>query len=93
MGYYLNNGKASGKVEWLVKEHDGKIVDKVEASTAFNDPSLAVVVVMDNGLFDAAGFAYDIDEFESFTSPDDIRPKIFLVMNRELCEKLSGFNS
>ena len=93
MGYYLNNGETFGKAEWLVKEHGGRIFSKIEANTAFNDPLLAVVVVLDNGLFDAAGFAYSVDEFEAFTTPEDTRPKAFLVMDRKLCEELSGFNS
>lgn len=91
MGYYLNSGNASHKTEWLAREHGGKIVDKNKASIAMNDPSLAVVVVVNNGLFEAAGFAYDIKEFEVFTMSDDIRPKHFVVMDRELCKQLSGF--
>lgn len=73
MGYYLNSGEAHGKAEWLVKEHGGKIVNKTEAQLAVSNPSLAAVIVINNGPFEAAGFAYDMDEFEAFTEPQDIR--------------------
>lgn len=91
MGYYLNSGQVLHKAEWLIREHRAKSVSQHEARNLLNNPSLAVVVVVNNGLFDAVAFLYGANEFAAFTMPDDMRLKRFLIMNRELCKQLSGF--
>ena len=91
MGYYIETSGYRNKAEDIVARHSGKIVSREEARQAMDDPALGVVVVVDNGAFEAAGFAYDLREFEAFTSPDDDRPKKFVVIDRKLAEKLSDY--
>jgi hypothetical protein len=78
MGKYLNvdsNGKSIGtsyhnKLSNLIE--DGAII---VSPKEFQDN---LVCVVNNGIFAAAGYAYDEREFEVFNRPD-VRPKTWLV--------------
>jgi hypothetical protein len=78
MGKYLNvnsKGRSLG-ASYMAKV--GNLMDDgaVEVSDAeFQDN---MVCVVDNGMFAAAGYAYDEREFEVFRRPDG-RPKTWLV--------------
>ena len=91
MGYYIQTKDNHGKAEEIAREHNGKIVDELAAGMAMMDKNKGVIVVCDNGPFEAAGFAYDDDEFKAFTSLTDPRPKKFVVMDRKLAKELSGY--
>lgn len=91
MGYYLQTPETHGKAEYIIKVHGAKRVSQEEAAAAMTDPDVAVVAVKDNGMFEAAGFAYDQREWEAFTLPDDPRPTIFLTMGRALAERETNF--
>lgn len=78
MGYYIETTVAKGKAAWLVKNANGTIVP---APTPTKD-SIPVVVI-NNGIFDAAGIAYSPDELSAFTRPGDKRPKTIVMVPRE----------
>ena len=80
MGYYLEGDVSLGKAEFLVKNHNARIVTRQEAS----QPAVAVVVCH-NPMFDAAGICFDRKEFEAFTEPIDMRRKTFLLMKKTDC--------
>lgn len=97
MGFYINdlpNGEplpALGKAQALL---DAGIAEETEFVSRFADipEDKAMIAVVDNGIFDAAGFVdttlYQQIEYErrhEFT-----RPMTFLLMDRELAMKLSG---
>ena len=42
------------------------------------------VVVMSNGMFEAAGIAFDVEELKAFSLSRDPRPKVFLLVPREM---------
>ena len=50
-----------------------------------------LIVVVDNGMFEAAGFCYNEEEFKVFTDPRDYRHKQYVLINREDAEILSGY--
>jgi len=83
MGYYINeNSKGEslpsiGKVQALIE--DGAEVVKAEYQ-----PNL--ICVVDNIMFEAAGYCYSEEEFEEFKHPDG-RKKTWLV--HPLAEKLA----
>lgn len=90
MGWYIETGdKDKGKAKIIAREHDGVIVTQEEAVKLVT--SKGVVVVVDNGLFEVAAFAYRMREFWALTLPGDIRPKQFVVLDREVAERLSGW--
>jgi hypothetical protein len=72
MGYYINEttkGKtldSQGKIKDLLE--DGAKIVKAEFQ-----PNL--ICVVDNGMFQAAGYCYSKEEFEEFNNPRDNRSK------------------
>lgn len=82
MGFYIKTDRNTNKAAYIVEHHDAAIITQEEAFQAIHEPDLAVIVVGHNGPFEAAGFAYCLEELEAFTRPDDPRPRIFLVMDR-----------
>jgi hypothetical protein len=90
MGFYIQ-GPATSKAPFIVSEYDGKIIPQPER---FEDvpADKALICVVDNVLFDAAGYCFSAREFEAFTRSDDVRPKKWLIMDKAKAEKLSGYS-
>lgn len=91
MGYYIQTTSNHDKAAAIALAHGGTIVSKYGAEQAMNDPTKGVICVVDNGMFEAAAFAYDHDEFAAFTRPTDRRPIMFVVLDRKVAEKLSDY--
>ena len=82
MGKYINqiNGNRvpdKGKVEFILKHVPTAV--KVDPPTQWQE---GLVCVVDNGVFEAAGYAYDEQEMELFLRPDmrAQRPRQWLVV-------------
>ena len=91
MGYYIETNERFNNAAFLKAHHDAKEVTQQQFLTL--DPSThGLVVVIDNGFFEAVAFCYNANERAAFTSFGDYRPKQFLVMDRKLAERLSNFN-
>lgn len=94
MGYYVEVPGNKGKAEILVKDHGAVVISRPEAFQLATSPKYpqprVVVVVMDNGMFEAAGIAYDVEELKAFTDLVDSRPKVILSMNQDEAWKLAG---
>ena len=86
MGRYINrpDGAPRGKVEYLL-ELGAKEVDPLLAEESVE--GAGVIVLVDNGLFEAAGYAYSPAEFAAFIRPDDPRPKRFFILPRDVAER------
>jgi len=90
MGFYLQG--PDPKADYLLDTYpDFREVTPSEAGLNVMDENYATVVVVENGMFDAAAFAFSADEYVEFTSLDDPRPKRFLIGPRVLVEELSGY--
>ena len=91
MGYYIQAVSPLGKAKYLV-EHEG--AELVLSPESFNfDGSHALICVVENGLFDAAGIAYNARERDAFNAPSDKRAKTWLKLPKlrviELCPQVS----
>lgn len=88
MGYYIQ-GPASGKAQYLVEQFAGKIVEQPHF---FSDVPKGeeLVVVVDNGPFEAAAWAFSKREFEEFTDQSDARPKLFVLVPEEKLQSYFG---
>ena len=89
MGFYID-GPAKGKAPFLRSEYDAEFINE---PVSFKDipKDKALICVVDNGPFEAAGFAFDNREFEVFSAPGDPRPKRWMIMDREKAVELTGF--
>ena len=90
MGFYIQ-GPARGKVDYLVKNENAAIIEAHVARELVDDTESAVVVVVDNGPFEAAGFAFNVGELNRFLDSRDYRPKTILSMDRARVLELTGY--
>ena len=93
MGYYINQSSkrilpVKGKADILIQDGDATEMKK---PTEFPKHNVSIVCVVDNGVFEAAGLAYDENELRVMSSSTDPRPKRWLLMNKQLAEKLAGY--
>ena len=95
MGFYIETGTNTQKANILRQKHGATLTTVADARKTFTEsPEMGVVVVVDNGFFEAAGFAYDENEFSMFVDdPHDHRNKTILLMDRKLAEELSGYKA
>lgn len=92
MGYYIETGDVRDKASAIIRDHGAVEISREEAEALIDDDSVAVVCVMVNPRFEAAGFVYDRNELAAFTEPDDARPRTWLRMDRQKAKELSGYN-
>ena len=78
MGYYINPKDCTKEV---FLELRGQHLPEPPTEWDFSSDSLPVCLA-DNGLFTAAGIAYDARELEDWARPDG-RPKSWYVVSRE----------
>lgn len=90
MGYYIETGSINGKAQWLVDNHNAKLVSRQEFLAADVNAN-GLIVVVNNSYFEAAAFCYDDGERQAFTDPADHRYKTYVIMDRILAEKLTGY--
>lgn len=94
MGYYINppDGRTRQKGEWLVDTYGAK---EVSVDHAYDIVTIGgdkgIVCVVDNGMFEAAAYCYDRNEYMVFADWRDMRPKRWYCMDREIIEKLSNY--
>lgn len=90
MGLYIQTGANRGKAAFLVQNYNTIVVSRLEWRTT--DPLIfGLVVVVDNGPFEAAAWAPDVSERDYFAKPheEDKRPMTFLIMDRDVVSKLA----
>ena len=88
MGFYIE-GPAKGKVSFITVEHGGMVISEPKS---FKDvpEDLGLICVVDNGPFEAAGYAFNEREFDCFRVPDG-RPRTWMTMEKKSVEKLTGY--
>jgi hypothetical protein len=75
MGYYINPTNGT-KEAWL--NQYGMLITMADAKL-YKAGAKVVVCLVDNGMFTAAGIAYDDRERDAFAIPDGRRKKWYLV--------------
>jgi hypothetical protein len=92
MGYYIEVPKNKNKAEQIVELFGGEIVSMPNAFSDIPEDK-ALIVVVDNGPFEAAGLAFNESEFKEFTAPDSgrQRPRKFVLMDKEKAYLESGY--
>ena len=92
MGYYLNGGSlgSDNKTRTLVEDY-GAIEYAFCPKWQDIHPGNALVIVKENGLFDAAALIYSQTELEAFTDPSDTRPTHILLMDKKIAHEMCGY--
>lgn len=88
MGYYINqiNGEslpAKGKAQFLIERGATRVQNPVFQEN--------LVCVVENMLFDAAGYAFSEEEMRVFKDPNDYRQKTWLIVPK--ADELSGYKN
>ena len=89
MGYYIEVPNNKGKAQQIIKLHGGRIIPAPVPLDTLSDNE-AIICVVDNGPFEAAGFAYSEKELDEFSRPDG-RPRTWVIMDRAKACELTGF--
>lgn len=89
MGYYIEVPESKDKARQIVELYGGRIVP---SAPSFEDitPDEAIICVVDNGPFEAAGFAYSQRELYVFSELDG-RPRMWVIMDRKKVCELTGY--
>ena len=74
MGYYIETGGVYDKADVLVKRDGAEIIEQPKRFDDIPDDK-ALICVVDNLIFEAAGYAFSLEEFEAFSDPADRRDK------------------
>ena len=89
MGYYINTPDSKGKAEYIVNVYGGELIPFAPKSYADIPVGKALIVVVDNGLFEAAGWAYSESEFKVFTDPHETRYRDYVLIDFALANQLA----
>ena len=90
MGGFYIQGPSKGKVAMLETKFAGVVVP--QPSNLSKIPvGKALICVVDNGPFEAAGYCFNQHEFEIFTIPQDTRPKTWVIIDEATAKKETGY--
>ena len=92
MGYYIQTDSTHNKAAYLVSKFGGRALPQAPASFEAIPSDKALIVVVDNGMFEAAGLIYSPGEFAAFTSKDDLRPKQYVLLDKAVAYKEAGYS-
>jgi len=94
MGFYIQTSGLLGKAEAIIEKYGAERLLVPPESFAAIPEGKALIVVVSNGPFEAAGFVYSQQEFEAIVLPNlgDCRPRAFLLMDRKLAEEITGYD-
>jgi hypothetical protein len=90
MGYYIETKTSFNKAEIICRDYNGTKISKPLSFTEV-PADKGLIVIVDNGMFEAAGFCYNEREFAEFSDPLDTRPKSWVLIDRARAEELSGY--
>jgi len=88
MGFYINQN-SKGVLLPPINKADYLILDGGKEIPQPKEWIENLVCVVENGMFDAAGYVYSKQEFEDWTYKEDNRPKRWIIY--EHAKKLSGY--
>lgn len=91
MGRYIR-GPQSGKASFIITTYGGEKLAKPPASFDDIPPGKALIIIVSNGSWEAAAFAYCDYEFRAFTGdPSDRRTKEYVLMDYDKAAELAPF--
>ena len=89
MGFYIQ-GPMHGKAQYICEKHGGTIISHPQSLEGIEE-DMAIICVIDKGIFEAAGFCFNEREFEEFNNLTDPRPRTWVKMDKAKAKELSRF--
>jgi hypothetical protein len=89
MGYYINTPDNKGKTSYICNVYGGELIPFAPKSFSDIPRDKALIVIVDNGLFEAAGYAYSENEFKVFTDPRETRYRDYVLIDLALANQLA----
>ena len=92
MGYYIEVPENHNKAQQLVGIYGAQIIPRPSKFTDIPEDK-ALICVVSNLNFDAAGYCFNEHEFEAFKKDVHVfqRPRTWVLMDKAKAIKLSGF--
>lgn len=92
MGYYIQTAnQLRGKSLYIRNNYGGEIISTPPSSFESIPEGKALIVVIDNGMFEAAGLVYSPEEFNTFVTGRDYRPRQYVLMDKFKAHELAGY--
>ena len=90
MGWYIETNSPHNKAKWLIENHGAQqILNEIKSFSSIPE-NKALICVLDNRLFEAALVVMNQYDYEAAKSTHDPRPRIFLLMDKEIAFELCG---
>jgi hypothetical protein len=93
MGFYVETGQAKGKAKYLVDNYGAQLLEESPVSLLDLEVDQGLVCVIDNGIFEVAAHCYSDYELNEFRFDGAMRPRLWLTMDKDILEKLSGYSA
>lgn len=92
MGYYIQTPMTIEKVDYLKNRHGAKEIECPGSLNEIPYEDKALVMVVDNVIFEAAGYIYDDNELKrALPTRKDQRKRTWLLMDKEWVENVTHF--
>jgi hypothetical protein len=93
MGFYINTPVVIGKAGWLKKNHNAIEIPEPVNFHSFDSETNGLVCVVENPMFDAAGYIFDDNELNrARPNKFDNRKRTWLLMNKAVAMEISGYD-
>jgi len=93
VGYYIETSGLKNKAECILKDYAGEELPQPPARYDDIPTGMGLIVVVNNGPFEAAAFCHCPGEFAEFTQDQsDPRPRRYILIDRLVAEYASGFS-
>lgn len=89
MGYYIQ-GPTLGKAKFIIENYGAERISEPDSFTDISSDK-ALICVVSNYVFEAAGFCHNQREFDEFTYEGDARAKEWLIMDIDKAKELTNF--
>ncbi len=91
MGFYIEVPGNKSKSTQLAELYGAGIMEAPPETFTDVPDGLALICVVDNGPFEAAALCYSALEFAAFNSPNETRPRTWLLMDQAKAHELAGY--
>ena len=91
MGRYFNceGMQAKGKAKFLMEKYNAICIHLDKTTFVDLPDDKALVVVSDNGPFEAAAYLHSLSEFLEFANPNHTTRKTWLVIDKKIAEEFA----